>query len=53
MISSTFSQSDYVPIPQFPASLDGQWKQITKTPYFKTIMKFKAGRSLVSSTRYC
>ncbi|RCH98385.1 hypothetical protein CU097_014454 [Rhizopus azygosporus] len=42
----TSMNQDYVPIPQFPACFDGQWKNITKNPHLKTIMKFKAGTTL-------
>jgi hypothetical protein len=40
-------QDQYTPIPHFPACLGGKWKNIVKTPYLKTTMKFKAGTSLV------
>jgi hypothetical protein len=40
-------QDQYTPIPHFPACLGGEWKNIVKTPYLKTTMKFRAGTSLV------
>lgn len=38
---------EYTPIPHFPACLGGEWKNIVKTPYLKTTMKFKAGTTMV------
>jgi hypothetical protein len=45
--SSTSTTDQYTPIPHFPACLGGEWKNIIKTPYLKTTMKFRAGTSLV------
>lgn len=46
-VKSFTTQDQYTAIPHFPACLGGEWKNIVKTPYLKTTMKFKAGASLV------
>jgi hypothetical protein len=48
VVKTTLSNQDhYTPIPHFPACLGGEWKNLVKTPYLKTTMKFRAGTSLV------
>ncbi|KAG1473096.1 hypothetical protein G6F56_001149 [Rhizopus delemar] len=44
MLSST--NNSYIPIPQIPATLGGQWRNTIRIPHFQTVMKFKAGTSL-------
>ncbi|KAI7900007.1 uncharacterized protein BX663DRAFT_519291 [Cokeromyces recurvatus] len=39
-------KNKYTPIPHFPACLGGEWKNLVKTPYLKTTMRFSAGKSL-------
>ncbi|KAG1123326.1 hypothetical protein G6F42_010659 [Rhizopus arrhizus] len=46
VIKTTATSDQYTPIPHFPACLGGEWKNIIKTPYLKTTMKFRAGTSL-------
>ncbi|OBZ88876.1 hypothetical protein A0J61_03075 [Choanephora cucurbitarum] len=46
LLKNKQSEDHYTPIPQFPACLGGQWKNLTITPYLKTTMKFSAGTSL-------
>lgn len=48
VVKTTCVQDQYTPIPHFPACLGGEWKNLVKTPYLKTTMKFRAGASLVS-----
>jgi hypothetical protein len=40
---------EYTPIPHFPACLGGEWKNLIKSPYLKTTMKFRAGTTLVNN----
>ncbi|KAI9481213.1 MAG: hypothetical protein EXX96DRAFT_618163 [Benjaminiella poitrasii] len=44
--NSEDKESQYTPIPYFPACLGGEWKNLVKTPYLKTTMRFSAGKSL-------
>ncbi|CAO3628790.1 unnamed protein product [Mucor hiemalis] len=46
VVKTTCVQDQYTPIPHFPACLGGEWKNLVKTPYLKTTMKFRAGASL-------
>ncbi|GAN01574.1 hypothetical protein MAM1_0009c01007 [Mucor ambiguus] len=46
VIKTSATSDQYTPIPHFPACLGGEWKNIIKTPYLKTTMKFRAGTSL-------
>ncbi|KAI8987060.1 hypothetical protein BDB01DRAFT_593144 [Pilobolus umbonatus] len=46
LASDAINMNEYTPIPQFPASLGGEWKSLVKTPYLKTTMRFKAGTTL-------
>lgn len=48
IVKTASNQDQYTPIPHFPACLGGEWKNLVKSPYLKTTMKFRAGASLVS-----
>lgn len=48
-VKTVSNQDQYTSIPHFPACLGGEWKNLVKTPYLKTTMRFRAGASLVSN----
>lgn len=52
IVKTILNQDQYTAIPHFPACLGGEWKNLVKTPYLKTTMKFRAGTSLVGCYYY-